>query len=411
MNDSLKLTGPFRQAITLDNLPGKGYLSDDQLTIIEDAGILINGDVIEAVGSFRELKSMARYTEHIDRPMVVMPGLVDVHTHICWAGSRAPDFALRLQGASYTEIARRGGGIRSTVAITRETGIQDLTEITLMRAERLLMQGVTTVEVKSGYGLDVLSELKILEAIRNADNSSVCDLVPTCLAAHIKPTDFKGTPREYLEYTVRELLPEVKSGKLSRRVDIYVDEGAFSVDDARYYLREAGKLGFDLVVHADQFSTGGVMIAVELGAKSADHLEASTEKDIELIAKSDVVAVVLPGASLGLGCSFAPARRLLDAGAGLAIASDWNPGSAPMGNLLLQAAILGVYEKLSMAETLAAISVRATKALGLNDRGILKPGFLADFIAFPCGDYREILYNQGGMMPERVWKRGRRVGR
>jgi len=192
-------------------------------------------------------------------------------------------------------------------------------------------------------------------------------------------------------------------------VDIYIDEGAFTPGEARYYLSEAAKLGFDLAVHAEQFSRGGVQVAVELGAQSADHLEVVTKKEISILAASGVCPVVLPGASLGLGAGFAPARKILDAGASLAIASDWNPGSAPMGNLLMQASIIGVYEKLTMAETLAAVTCRAAQALHLNDRGILRPGMLADFIAFPCRDYREILYNQGGIMPVKVWKRGRAV--
>jgi imidazolonepropionase len=208
---------------------------------------------------------------------------------------------------------------------------------------------------------------------------------------------------------VAELLPVVKENRLAGRVDIYVDVEAFNRDVARYFLTEAKEMGFKLTVHADQFTPGGVSLAVELGALSADHLEASTEKDIKLIANSHVIPVVLPGASIGLGSAFAPARRLLDAGASLAIASDWNPGSAPMGNLLMQAALLGVYEKLTMAETLSAITFRAAMALGLNDRGALVPGMLADLIAFPCSDYREILYNQGGMMPVAVWKEGGRV--
>ncbi len=271
-----------------------------------------------------------------------------------------------------------------------------------------LNQGTTTIEVKSGYGLDVSSELKMLNCIREANTQSGADLVPTCLA-HIKPKDFNGSALQFLELLVAELLPAVKENHLAGRVDIYVDVEAFNRDDARYFLTEAKEMGFELAVHADQFTPGGVSLAVELGALSADHLEASTEKDIKLIANSSVIPVVLPGASIGLGAAFAPARRLLDAGASLAIASDWNPGSAPMGNLLMQAALLGVYEKLTMAETLSAITFRAAMALGLTDRGALIPGMLADLIAFPCSDYREILYNQGGMMPVMYLEKGRRV--
>jgi imidazolonepropionase len=402
----LRLIGPFRQAINMDNLLAKGRLSDDQLEIIDHAGILINGEVIEAIGAFRELKSLTSVIEPIEGDLVALPGFIDVHTHMCWSGSRAMDYAMRLSGKSYLEIAQKGGGIWSTVMKTREAKQEDLTLLTARRAEILLHQGTTSVEVKSGYGLDADTELKILAAIHKANDVSRADLIPTCLAAHIKPRDFEGSARDYLDYLVQELLPVVKSRTLSKRVDIYVDEGAFDKQDALHYLSAAKKLGFDLVVHADQFSSGGARLAVEVGALSADHLEVITGDDIQLIADSNVIPVALPGASLGLGAGFAPARKLLDAGASLAIASDWNPGSAPMGNLLMQAAVLGIYEKLTMAETLTAITCRASAALRLTDRGILKPGMLADFIAFPCSDYREILYYQGGMMPEIVWKRG-----
>jgi imidazolonepropionase len=408
----LKLIGPFSQLLTMNHLPEKGPLGDDRLEIITDAGILVKGSILET-GKFKDL--LARHYgsiesfEEIDSPAVAMPGLIDAHTHLCWAGSRAADYAMRLSGKTYLDIARAGGGIWHTVTKTREAAAEELTDLTVMRATRMLQRGVTTIEVKSGYGLDLPSELKMLECIQQAEVAAEADLIPTCLAAHIKPRDFEGSPLAYLQWIVKELLPRISTRRLSRRVDIYVDEGAFTADDARYYLREAKRLGFEAVVHADQFSRGGLEVAVELEAASADHLEAATEEDIKKIAASGVIPIALPGASLGLGVNFAPARRLLDAGASLAIASDWNPGSAPMGNLLSSAGILGIYEKLTMAETLAAITCRPSIALRTADRGVLRKGLLADFITFPCADYREILYNQGSMLPDTVWKRGKRV--
>jgi len=408
----LKLIGPFNQLLTMDRLPVKGPLGDDQLEIITEAGMLVKGSILE-IGKFKDL--LARHydslesLEEIDTPAVAMPGLIDAHTHICWAGSRAGDYAMRLAGKTYHDIAKAGGGIWSTVTKTREASAEELTDLTVTRANQMLQRGITTIEVKSGYGLDLPNELKMLECIQQADSIAEADLISTCLAAHIKPRDFGGSHIAYLQWVAEELLPRVSSRKLSRRVDIYIDEGAFTADDARYFLQEAKKLGFEVVVHADQFSRGGVTVAVELGAVSADHLEASTDKDIKLLAESNTVAVALPGASLGLGVSFAPARKLLDTGASLAVASDRNPGSAPMGNLLVAAGILGVYEKLTMAETLAAITCRPAIALRTPDRGILKKDMLADFITFSCSDYREILYNQGSLLPDTAWKKGKRV--
>jgi imidazolonepropionase len=407
--NKLKLIGPFKQLITMDNLPAKGPLSDEQLEVVEHAGLLVNGEIIEQVGPFRELKSLAGEVEFIGDNVTVMPGMVDVHTHICWAGSRAGDYAMRMAGKNYLEIAKQGGGIWSTVLKTRNAGMEELSKLTAERANKMMGQGTTTIEVKSGYGLNTEAELNMLRAIRHAGEMTAVELVPTCLAAHIKPKEFGGSGKQYLESIVRELLPVVKKEKLATRVDIYVDDGAFSAEDGRYYLESAKALGFDLVVHADQFFPGGLQIAIEVKALSADHLEITTDEDIRLLKSSAVIPVALPGASLGLGTGFAPARKILNAGASLVIASDWNPGSAPMGNLLCQAAILGVFETLIMSETLAALTCRASRALKLSDRGILRPGMLADFIAFPCADYREILYYQGGMMPVGVWKRGKKT--
>jgi len=198
----------------------------------------------------------------------------------------------------------------------------------------------------------------------------------------------------------------VQAEGLADRVDIFIEESAFDQSDGRYFLQKAKQLGFSLTVHADQFSAGGSAIAVECGALSADHLEASTDHEITLFGQSDTVAVLLPGASLGLGMGFAPARKLLDTGACVAIASDWNPGSAPMGDLLVQASILGAYEKLTLAETLAGLTFRAAKALRLADRGTIESGRIADMQAYPTADYRDILYNQGTLKPIQVWKYG-----
>jgi imidazolonepropionase len=338
-----------------------------------------------------------------------MPGFIDSHTHCCFGGSRAKDYALRNSGSSYLEIAKAGGGIWDTVTQTRLASFSELEELLIQRCHRFLAQGITTMEVKSGYGLSVNEELKMLRVIASAGKKVAQDLISTCLAAHMLPKDFEGDAVAYLNHLIKELLPVIKSEGLSNRIDAFIETSAFSPEEIAPYFKAAQAMGFDLTVHADQFSTGGSAVAIAFNARSADHLEASEESEIRALAQSTVVATALPGASLGLGCAFAPARALLDAGACLSIASDYNPGSAPMGDLLTQAAILGTIEKLSNAEVLAGITSRAAAALDLKDRGTLEIGKIADFIIFPTSNYQEITYQQGQLRPSMIWKNGLRV--
>ena len=399
--------GPISQVVTLRGLPNKGAIRDEELEVIADAGIVVEDGVIARIGSFAELKNAGTLVE-LNEPCVVMPGFVDAHTHLCFAGSRAHDYSLRISGVSYEEILKHGGGIYDTVDKTRQCPQAELLNLTLRRLDRHLAEGVTTCEIKSGYGLSVESELKMLYVIREAGKIHPCSLVPTCLAAHVPAKEFND-PSEYLRYLAAELLTVIRHESLASRVDIFVEPTAFPVPLAEGYLRQARELGFDITVHADQFTSGGGMLAVKMNALSADHLESSEDASITALSKSNTTATVLPGASLGLGMNFAPARKLLDRGCSVAIASDWNPGSAPMGDLLMQAALISAFEKLSNAETIAGITFRAARALGLHDRGILAPGMRADLVAFPVFDYREILYNQGKLKPHRTWVGGKEI--
>jgi len=411
--NTYQLIGPFTQLLPLSNLPLKGALKDEQLTVWEDAGILLKNESILEIGKYKELhlkaKSLKGQITELEGNFVGLPGLIDAHTHICFAGSRAKDYAMRNAGKSYLEIAKSGGGIWDTVQHTRAATQAELEDLTIERAKRLLKNGVTTIEVKSGYGLSVEEELKMLRAIKNANEKTVADLIPTCLAAHIFPKDYNDSIADYLAEISTQLFSILREEKLSNRIDAFIEEEAYSNKIITPYFKAAKKMGFDLTVHADQFHTSGSAVAVEFGALSADHLEASGAKEIELLAQSDVVAVALPGASIGLGCAFTPARKLLDAGGSVAIASDWNPGSAPMGDLLTQASILGTFQKLSNTELLAGMTFRAAKALNLNDRGQLKMNYLADIVAFPTNDYREIFYQQGQLKASKVWKKGQLV--
>jgi len=401
----MKLLGPFKQIITLANLPLRGKLSDEQLEIIIDGGILIKNGTVQKVGNFEYLKSENQNIEieTIEGEQIALPAFVDSHTHICFGGNRANDFAMRNAGKTYLEIAENGGGIWSSVQHTRNASEKELLETLLERIDFLISLGITTIEVKSGYGLDVENELKMLRMIKKAQEMTKATLVPTCLSAHLKPRDFEGSNEEYLNYIITKILPKVKEENLAKRVDIFIEKSAFQPEESRSFLLKTKDLGFEITVHADQFTPGSSRIAVEVGAKSADHLEATIDEDIEFLAKSNTVATALPGASLGLGEKFTPARKLLDAGAILAIASDWNPGSAPMGNLITQASILATFEKLTTVEVLAGMTFRSAFALGLEDRGKLENGLKADFVTFKTNNFQNVLYNQGSLKAESVY--------
>lgn len=400
----MKLIGPFTQLVTMRGISDKGPIDDNQLEIIPNAGILADEGNIVKIDSYSQMQGdeLVKF----DLPVVAIPGIIDAHTHLCWGGSRARDYALRVQGVSYQEIAKQGGGILDTVTQTRKASLEELTRTVDRHLSQQLSWGVTTTEVKSGYGLSVESELKMLQAIQNAAARHVVSVVPTCLAAHTLPFEFKDG-KQYLDYLLAELFPQLPS-EVSR-IDIFVEEGAFSPQEALPYLLKARDSGFAVTVHANQFTHLGVKVASEAGAVSADHLEHLTDDEIALLKKSNVVAVALPGASLGLGMGMSPARKMIDAGLSVAIASDWNPGSAPMGNLLAQASLLGAFEKLTLGETLAGITNRAAAALKLKDRGVLEIGKRCDLTIFETSDWREIFYFQGSLQPSETVIKGERT--
>lgn len=404
------LIGPFTQLLTMTGLPERGPLADEQLEIIFRAGIIVQDGKVREVGDFEMLRKHHPEVpvEFQEQDLVVMPGWIDAHTHICFAGDRAIDYAARNNGKTYLEIARAGGGIWSTVLATRQATPEDLLRDTLQRLDQHLQAGITTVEIKSGYGLSLNAELKMLRVIREAGEKHPADVIATCLAAHTLPREYPSR-EAYLQDILTKLVPIIQQERLCQRFDIFVEESAFSGDEALTYLSTLKDRGFALTVHGDQFTPGGSQVAIDCGAVSADHLEVSGDKEIAALAASQVTPVALPGASIGLGAGFTPARKLLNAGCPLVIASDWNPGSAPQGDLLCQAAILGAYEKLSAAETFAALTVRAASVLGFTDRGQLAPHYLADMVAFPTTDYRQILYQQGRLKASAVWKKGIRI--
>ncbi|MFY0696487.1 MAG: imidazolonepropionase [Balneola sp.] len=399
--NSKTLYGPFKQLLTMNGLPLKGPLKDEQLEVLTNAGIVIQDGKVLDLGSYSDLENIHPDSEkkfNNNSEQIALPSFIDCHTHICWGGNRVNDYSMRVAGKSYLEIAASGGGISDTVTETRKAPEDELVNLILQRAEQHLKRGITTIEVKSGYGLNLDDELKMLRAIKKANEKTPVRLIPTFLGAHIKPKDFDGSHAEYLDFLLDEVVPVIVEEDLAKRADIFVEEGAFDIDVARIYAKNLKLKGFDVTMHVDQFHPGGSKLAIKEGSVSADHLEFTDDESCELFGRSETVAVALPGASLGLGMQFTPCRKLLDNNACVAIATDWNPGSAPMGDLITQAAILGASEKLTIAETLAGITFRAARALRIEG-GILRKGDEANFTVFETDDFRNIFYQQGQLKP------------
>ena len=400
-----ELIGPFSQIITMVNLPERGAISDNSLEIINDGGVVIEDGKIIGVGDFLSLSKNNFDVREITYPCVLLPGFIDSHTHVCHYGNRSDEYAKRNSGISYQQILEEGGGIHNTMNSTSNSTDEQLTDDTLNRLKRHFQEGVLTCEVKSGYAPNLDDEVRMLRIINEIDSSNDIDLIPTCLAAHVTPKKYESS-KKYLDSIVNDLLPIIKEENLSNRVDIFIEEKAFSVTEASNFLEKI-KSDFHITAHANQFTSGGLKVGVDNGAVSVDHLEVMTDQEMDYLSKSDTTGVVLPGCSLGLGIPFAPARKLLDNNCKVSIASDWNPGSAPMGDLLMQASLLGSTEKLSNAEVLAGITSRAANALSLEDRGSLENGKIADMIGFKTNDFRDILYNQGKLKPSFICKRGK----
>jgi imidazolonepropionase len=371
-----------------------------ELDVIEDAYVLCEDGAVAAVGRMRELEPLDGDVIELDgRGRSAVPGLVDCHTHACFAGDRAAEFELRSRGASYEELHAAGGGILSTVHATRAAGEEALTAAVERHRSWMLAHGTTTFEAKSGYGLDRETELAMLRAVRQAGG------IPTWLGAHAVPPEFP-TADAYLEFALAEVLPE--AAQLAEAADVFVEQGAFDVVQARGYLEACRAAGLALRLHADQFTeAGGVGLAVELGARSVDHLEATEPGGVRVLAASDVAAVLLPVAALFLGRPMPPARDLVDAGAVVALATDFNPGSAYCESLPIVCGLACTQLHLAPAEALAACTVNAAHVLGRANRlGRLAPGYAADLVLLESSDWRHLAYHFGGDIVAAVVKDG-----
>ena len=376
-----------------------GALGD--LDVLEDAYVLCAEGRIENVGRMRELGALDDDVEELDgRGLAAVPGLVDCHTHACFAGDRAEEFALRAGGASNEELHAAGGGILSTVRATRGAGQEELGEAVRRHRGWMLRCGTTTFESKSGYGLDGDTELASLRAIAAEGG------VPTYLGLHAVPPEFDDAGA-YVEFVIGEVLPQ--AAKVAEAADVFLERGAFDATQARRYLEAARDRGLVLRLHADQFTeAGGVELAIELGARSVDHLEATSEHGIAALAHSEVTAVLLPASALFLGRPMPPGRALVEAGAAVALATDFNPGSAFCESLPIVASLASTQLGLSPAQALSAMTVNAANVLGRAERkGRLAPGYDADIVLLDAPDWRHLAYHLGGDLVAAVIERGR----
>ena len=368
------------------------------LRVHSPASIAVAGERIAAVGPpaeiLRELPSDTDYVSVDGRGKVALPGLVDCHTHPAFLGDRAGEFELRSSGADYEEIHASGGGIRSTVTATRTGSEEALRSSVERHLGWMLEHGTTTAEAKSGYGLDCETELKSLRAIRDAGKRSPVDIYPTFLGAHTVPSEFDSAA-EYVEFVIHEVLPQ--AAPLARFADVFLERGSFEVPETRRYLEACREYGLALRLHADQFSErGAIPLAVELDARSVDHLEATGERGARLLVKSDVAAVLLPACGLFLDLPLPPARLLADEGAIVALATDFNPGSSFCESLPLVMNLACTRLGLSPAEALCACTANAAHVLGAEAVGRLTPGYKADMLLLDAPDWRHIAYHLGG---------------
>jgi imidazolonepropionase len=383
-----------------------------QLSIIEDGALLVRGDRLEAVGRRREIESLITGDcEVVDAGhRVVMPGFVDAHTHPVFAGIRANEFEQRSTGATYREIAARGGGIRSTVRATRNATLNDLVKSGKRYAQWFLRCGTTTIEAKSGYGLTIEDELKILRAIKQLDDETPLTYVPTFLGAHDIPSEYKSRRETYVSLVINEMLPRVAAEKLAEYCDVFCETGVFTTDESRQILSAARYHGLGLRVHADQLSlSGGAKLAAELSAATADHLEHADAEGIQALKVGKVQPVLLPGSVYALGSNqYPPAREMIDAGLAVVLATDFNPGSSPTPSMPMVLSLACTQMKMTPAEGVSAATINAAYSLGRGDEiGSLEKGKRADFVVHDCEDYRELAYFFGIEHPWRVYAAGK----
>jgi imidazolonepropionase len=382
-----------------------------EIGIIPDGGLLIRDGRIEAVGPSTEIESKAGDAEVIDaRGKVVLPGFVDAHTHLVFAGNRLDDFERRARGDTYEQIAKVGGGIWLTVEKTRAASESDLLVQARKHADWFLRCGTTTVESKSGYGLTLEDELKILRVMRRLNQETPLEIVPTFLGAHAVPRKMQAD--EYVDLIVKEMLPRVASDSLAEFCDVFCERGYFDIEQSRSILSAGKRLELKLRVHADQLSSSGAAkLSAELKATTADHLEKTDGQGIAALKSGGVQPVLLPGSVYALGSTCYPrARKMIEAGLAVVIATDFNPGSSPTPSMPMILSLACTQMKMSPAEAISASTINPAYSLGRGDQiGSLEPGKLANFAIFDCEDYRELAYWFGFPQTHSVYVKGRRA--
>lgn len=381
--------------------------------LIKNGGVLIHDDVIFAVGTTEELDKLIDDSyEIVDATgKTVMPGFVDSHTHFIFGGYRAEEFGWRLKGDTYMSIMQRGGGINATVVPTKEATVEQLVEVGRERLNRMLEFGVTTVEGKSGYGMDCDTEIKQLRAMKELDRTHPVDVVTTFLGPHSVLPQWKGREREFIDYLLTEVMPKVKEENLAEFADIFCEKNVFEIEDSEYYLTKAKEMGFKLKVHADEIvSLGGAELASRTGAVSADHLLKASDEGIKQMAQSGVISTLLPATAFCLKEPFAPARKMIEAGCAVALASDLNPGSCFTNNIPLLVALGCIHMGMSIEEVITALTINGAAAVGRADTiGSIEKGKKADIIMLKYPSIHFMPYHTAINLVETVIKNGETV--
>lgn len=411
MGDQLLIKNAAQVVTPQGHTAIKGASMKD-VKIYENASVLIEDGHIVAVGDGAEWAKTVPVDKQIDATgKTVLPGFVDSHTHFVFGGYRADEFLWRMEGMTYMEIMERGGGINNTMKATRNASAEELIEHSMDILEKMLAFGITTVEGKSGYGMDHDTELKQLEVMKELEQRQPVEIVRTFMGAHSIPPEYKGRNEEFLKFLVKEVMPDVKKADLAQFCDIFCEKGVFSIEESRQYLQQAKDMGFDLKIHADEIVTlGGAELGAELGCTSADHLLHASDEGIKALANSDTVATLLPTTAFCLKEPFAPARKMIDAGCAVALATDFNPGSGFTNSVPLMIALGVIYMGMTAEEAITALTLNGAAAVERADTiGSIEEGKQADIVILQYPSYKFLPYHTGVNIVETVIKKGKVV--